>query len=54
MILKQYAVNMRRGDRWIKVSVINTLWNATAKSLEEKFFKKHNKVFENIEFFLRS
>ena len=49
MILKHYALNMRRGGRWIKVSVINTLWNATAKSLKAIFFKNHVIEFDPYE-----
>lgn len=53
-ILKSYACNMRRKDgQEYKESVIKTLWNSAAKTIQEKFFDEYNikfNPFADIEF----
>lgn len=53
-IMKDWAFNMRRKDgEDYKESVIKTLWNNTAKTLQDIFFKEHKikfNPFEDIDF----
>lgn len=47
LILKDWAFNMRKvnGEEY-KESVIKTMWNVTAKLLQEKYMKEHQRIID--------
>ncbi len=53
-ILEDWAFNMKKSnDEEYKEGVIKTIWNTTAKMLQEKYFKEYNVTvnpFDDIQF----